>query len=200
VSVASVAVELAEKIFNSLDGRAVMVMGAGEMSEKTARALLSRGARHLLVANRSLERAEAMAEALGGRAVELDDWEAEFEPIDVAVSSTSAPHYILDRARLEPLMKRRRHRPLLLIDIAVPRNIDPGVNFLENVYLYNIDDLQAIADDHLKQRQEEIARCEQIIAEKMAGLLDQKNEGAGSSVEDGTSHRPSSIIHLPSSS
>ncbi len=171
VSVASVAVELAEKIFASLDGRSVMVMGAGEMSEKTARALLSRGARHLLVANRSLERAEALAEALGGRAVDFDDWEAEFEPIDVAVSGTSAPHYILDRARLEPLMKRRRHRPLLLIDIAVPRNIDPEVNFLENVYLYNIDDLQAIADDHLKQRQVEIARCEQIIAEKAGDLL-----------------------------
>jgi glutamyl-tRNA reductase len=170
VSVASVAVELAEKIFNSLDGRDVMVIGAGDMSEKTARALLSRGARHLVVANRTPERAAALANELGGRAVGFDDWAAEFDSIDIAVSGTSAPHYILDRARLEPLMKRRKHRPLLLIDIAVPRNIDPEVNFLDNVYLYNIDDLQAIADDYLKQRQEEIARCEQIIAEKITAL------------------------------
>ena len=96
----------------------------------------------------------------------FDDWAAEFENIDIVISSTSAPHYILDRPRLEPLMKLRRNRPLLLIDIAVPRDIEPEVNFLENVFLYNIDDLQAIADDYLKQRQEEVARCEQIIREK----------------------------------
>ena len=100
---------------------------------------------------------------------------AEFEKIDIVISSTSAPHHILDRAKLEPLMKARKQRPLLLIDIAVPRDIDPAVNFLENVYLYNIDDLQAIADDHLKQRQDEIARCEAIIAEKVKALLDLKH-------------------------
>ena len=88
---------------------------------------------------------------------------AEFEKIDIAISSTAAPHHILDRAKLEPLMKRRRHRPLLLIDIAVPRDIDPDVNFLDNVYLYNVDDLQGIADDYLNLRREEIARCEKII-------------------------------------
>jgi len=171
VSVASVAVELAEKIFSSLAGRDVLVIGAGETSEKTARALLSRGARSIIVANRSHDRAVALANELGGRAVQFDDWAGEFEKIDIAISSTSAPHHILDRARLEPLMKLRHHRPLLLIDIAVPRDIDPAVNFLENVYLYNIDDLQAIANDYLKQRQEEIARCEAIIAEKMKPLL-----------------------------
>src|SRR5208282_4130517 len=84
------------------------------------------------------------------------------------------PHHILDRAKLEPLMKARKQRPLLLIDIAVPRDIDPAVNFLENVYLYNIDDLQSIADDYLKQRKEEIVRCEQIIAEKVKPLLEMK--------------------------
>ena len=89
----------------------------------------------------------------------------------IAISSTSAPHYILDRAKLEPLMKLRRNRPLLLIDIAVPRDIEPEVNFLENVYLYNMDDLQAIAADYLKQRQEEVARCERIIREKAQALL-----------------------------
>jgi glutamyl-tRNA reductase len=171
VSVASVAVELAEKIFSSLAEREVLVIGAGEMSEKTARALLSRGARSIIVASRSHERAQVLAKEFGGRAVQFDDWAVEFEKIDIAISSTSAPHHILDRAKLEPLMKARKHRPLLLIDIAVPRDIDPAVNFLENVYLYNIDDLQAIAADYLKQRKEEIVRCEQIIAEKVKPLL-----------------------------
>ncbi|MFZ0826485.1 MAG: glutamyl-tRNA reductase [Verrucomicrobiia bacterium] len=174
ISVASVAVELAEKIFSSLADREVLVIGAGETSEKTARALLSRGARTIIVANRSHDRAVALAGELGGRAVVFDDWSAEFVKIDIAISSTSAPHHILDRARLEPLMKARQQRPLLLIDIAVPRDIDPEVNFLENVYLYNIDDLQSIAADYLKQRREEVARCEQIIAEKVKGLLDAK--------------------------
>ena len=175
VSVASVAVELAEKIFSSLTDREVLVIGAGETSEKTARALLSRGARGIIVANRSPDRAVALANEFGGRAVPFDDWAGEFQKIDIAISSTSAPHHILDRARLEPLMKRRQHRPLLLIDIAVPRDIDPEVNFLENVYLYNIDDLQAIADDYLKLRREEMARCEAIIGEKVKALLEIKH-------------------------
>jgi len=172
VSVASVAVELADKIFSSLAGREVLVIGAGETGEKVARALLSRGAKSIIIANRSLERAQALAAELNGRAVPFDDWAGEFEKIDIVISSTSAPHHILDRPRLEPLMKARRQRPLLLIDIAVPRDIDPAVNGLENVYLYNIDDLQSIAADCLKQRTEEIARCEQIIAEKAGPLLE----------------------------
>jgi glutamyl-tRNA reductase len=171
ISVGSVAVELAEKIFSTLADRHVMIIGAGDTGEKTARSLLSRGARSILVSNRSYERAMTLAKELGGRAISFDDWAAEFANIDIVISSTSAPHYILDRAKLEPLMKQRRNRPLLLIDIAVPRDIEPEVNFLENVYLYNIDDLQAIADDHLKQRQEEVARCEQIIREKSEVLL-----------------------------
>jgi glutamyl-tRNA reductase len=175
VSVASVAVELSEKIFGLLHNREVLVIGAGDTSEKTARALLSRGARSIIVANRSHDRAVALANELGGRAVQFDDWAVEFEKIDIAISSTSAPHHILNRAKLEPLMKARKHRPLLLIDIAVPRDIDPEVNFLENVYLYNIDDLQAIAADYLKQRKEEIARCEAIIAEKVNALLEVKH-------------------------
>jgi glutamyl-tRNA reductase len=137
--------------------------------------LLSRGAKSIIVANRSYDRAEALAQEFGGRAVHFDHWSAEFEKIDIVISSTSAPHHILDRAKLEPLMKARKNRPLLLVDIAVPRDIDPAVNFLENVYLYNIDDLQAIADDYLKQRKEEIARCEQIIAEKVKPLLEAGN-------------------------
>jgi glutamyl-tRNA reductase len=171
VSVGSVAVELAEKIFTTLQGRQAMVIGAGDTSEKTARALLSRGVQSIIVSNRSHERAVALAAELGGRAVHFEEWAAEFPNTDIIISSTSAPHYVLDRARLEPLLKQRKNRPLLLIDIAVPRDIEPEVNFLENVYLYNIDDLQGIADDYLRQRREEIARCETIIRERAATLL-----------------------------
>jgi glutamyl-tRNA reductase len=171
VSVGSVAVELARKIFSSLQEHQVMIIGAGETGEKTARALLSRGARSIIVSNRSHERAVELARELEGRAIHFEDWASEFSRVDILISSTAAPHYILDRARLEPLMKTRRNRPLLLIDIAVPRDIDPEVNFLEGVYLYNIDDLQVIANDSLKQRKEEIARCEAIIREKSRAIL-----------------------------
>jgi glutamyl-tRNA reductase len=171
VSVGSVAVELAEKIFNHLGDRDVLVIGAGDTSEKTARALLSRGARSILVTNRSYEKAAALARELGGRAVSFEDWAKEFENIDIVISSTAAPHYVLDRVKLEPVMKSRRNRPLLLIDIAVPRDIEPEINFMANVFLYNIDDLQTIAADYLKQRQQEVERCEKIIREKAAAVL-----------------------------
>src|SRR4051812_45992688 len=170
ISVGSVAVELAEKIFTKLNDHQVMVIGAGDTSEKTARALLSRGAHSIIVSNRSHERAVELAKELGGRAVHFDEWAGEFSKIDIVISSTSAPHYVLDRAKLEPLMKLRKNRPLLLIDIAVPRDIEPEVNFLDNVYLYNVDDLQAIASDYMRQRKEEMRRCEEIIAEKARAL------------------------------
>jgi len=177
VSVMSAAVELAEKIFSNLAEHEVLVIGAGETSEKTARALQSRGVKKITVTNRSPERAQALAAELGAgtSTVPFEQWPEEFERIDIAVSSTAAPHHILDRAKLEPLMKRRRNRPLLLIDIAVPRDIDPAVNALDNVYLYNVDDLQGIANDYLNLRKEEVARCEKIIAEKVAALLTQQN-------------------------
>lgn len=177
ISVSSVAVELAQKIFSSLDDRQVMVIGAGDTSEKAARALLSRGAHSIIVSNRSHDRAEALAAELGGRAVHFEQWADEFDQVDIVISSTSAPHYILDRARLQPLMRARKNRPLLLIDIAVPRDIEPEVNFMENVYLYNIDDLQTIADDYLKQRKDEIARCEAIIAEKARSVSGGRRPG-----------------------
>ena len=179
-SVSAVGVELAEKIFSSLHDRQVMVIGAGDTSEKAARALLSRGAHSILVSNRSYERAEKLATELEGRAIHFDKWEDEFENIDIVISSTSAPHYVLDRAKLEPVMKRRKNRPLLLIDLAVPRDIEPEANLLDAVYLYNVDNLQEIADDSLRQRKEEIANCEDIIRDKARSILTRgSNEGAG---------------------
>lgn len=183
-SVGSVAVELAEKVFDTLKQCEVMVIGAGDTSEKTARSLQSRGARSLLVSNRSFDRAATLAEELGGRAIHFDQWEAEFARIDIVISSTSAPHYVLDVARLERLLRVRPSRPLLLIDLAVPRDIDPAVERLENVYLYNVDDLQAIADESIRQRREEIARCDAIIRERASGLMHagtSSNPGADSS-------------------
>ncbi|HAB15614.1 MAG TPA: glutamyl-tRNA reductase, partial [Verrucomicrobiales bacterium] len=172
-SVASVAVELAEKIFDGLRGREVMVIGAGDTSEKTARALVSRGARSVLVSNRSFARAASLAEELGGRAIHFDDWEREFSRLDIIVSSTSAPHFILDRARLAALLHHRAARPLLLIDLAVPRDMDPDVKQLDNVFLANVDDLQAIADEHLRSRREEQIRCEAIIRERVCAWTGQ---------------------------
>jgi glutamyl-tRNA reductase len=171
ISVASAAVELAGKVFENLADASVLVFGAGDTSEKTARALSSRGASRLLFTNRSPEKALALASELGGTALPWDSWTSEFERVDIIISSTSAPGYIITRETIEPLMRLRRAKPLLLIDIAVPRDIDPEVNFMDNVYLYNVDDLQAIADNYLKRRKEEAARCEQIIREKAKAIL-----------------------------
>lgn len=178
ISIASVAVELAEKVFSELSNRTVLVIGAGDTSEKTARALASRGAQRIWVTNRSLERAKVLAQSLGGQVLAWEDWAAAFEGIDVIISSTSAPGYVLDRTRLQPLLATRGSRPLLIVDIAVPRDVEPEVNFLENVYLYNVDDLQSIASGYLKQRQEEIARCESIIWDKVKALLGQVSRNA----------------------
>jgi len=150
----------------------VLVIGAGDTGEKAAKALISRGAKGLVVTNRSFERAAALATELGGRAVPFDDWSSEFARVDILISSTSAPGYVLDRPRLEQWLPQRQGQPLLLVDIAVPRDIDPAVNALEGVFLYDIDDLQAIADDARRQREEEIARCEAIIRERVRGLLE----------------------------
>lgn len=172
ISVASASVELAEKIFSSLRDHKVMVIGAGDTSEKTARALLSRGAQSLVVTNRSFDHAQALATEFGGKAVPFDKWEGEFASIDIIISSTASPVPIVTREKLVPLMKLRKNRPLLLIDIAVPRDVEPEVDRLDNVYLYNIDDLQAIAAEYLRQRQAEIQLCETIIREKARGLIE----------------------------
>ncbi len=165
VSVGSVAVDLAGQIFGDLDKRTVLLIGAGETSETTARSLQSRGAKSLVIANRSLERARALADSLHGRAVELDSWTAECERADIVISSTAAPHPVITREKLEGVMQRRNGSPLFLIDIAVPCDIEREVSQLAGIYLYDIDDLQVIADQNLAMRQKEIAVCKQIIRE-----------------------------------
>lgn len=163
VSVGSVAVELAEKIFGKLDHCNVMILGAGETAEMTAKSLQSRGAKAIFVSNRTFERAAALAEALGGRAIHFDQWDAEFAEIDILIGSTGAPHAVVPKQKLEPLMALRPDRPLFCIDLAVPRDFEASVNDLDGVYLYDIDSLQENANAGLRVRQAELGRCEQII-------------------------------------
>ncbi len=177
VSVGSVAVDLAVKIFNNLKGKKVMVIGAGDTSEKTAKSLLSRGAQSIFVTNRSYDRAVKLAEELNGSAIQYEDWVQNSDKVDIIISSTSAPHYVIDKKQLEPMIGKRRGRPLLLIDIAVPRDIDPHCGELEGVFAYNIDDLQAIADKSMALREKEVQKCDSIVSMKAAEVLNQIHRG-----------------------
>jgi glutamyl-tRNA reductase len=163
VSVGSAAVELAERIFGRLANCHVMILGAGEMSELTAGALSARGVRSIFVANRSYDRAVALAQKMNGKAVHFDEWPREFHEVDILIGSTAAPHHVLTAAQLAPIMRTRPDRPLFCIDLAVPRDIEPAVNDLEGVYLYDIDALQAIADQSMSVRKQELVVCEQMI-------------------------------------
>ena len=163
VSVGSVAVDLAEKIFGRLGDCKVMILGAGETSELTAGALQARGVKTIFVANRSHDRAVALAEKLGGRAVHFDEWPREIREVDILIGSTAAPHHVLTAAQLAPIMRTRRDRPLYCIDLAVPRDIEPAVNDLDGVYVYDIDELQRVADQSMNVRRQEIVVCEEMI-------------------------------------
>jgi glutamyl-tRNA reductase len=163
VSVGSVAVDLAEKIFGRLDDCKVMILGAGETAEQTARALQIRGLRCVLVSNRSHDRAELLAGQIGGEAIRFGEWESRFTDLDIVIGSTAAPHAVLSRAQVQHAMKQRRNRPLFIIDLAVPRDVEPAVNEIEGVYLYDIDSLRAIADQSMAVRRDELATCEQMI-------------------------------------
>ena len=163
VSVGSVAVDLAEQIFGDLEGRKIMIIGAGEISEKTAKAFQSRGAVQIFVSNRSFERAQALATVTGGRAVRFVDWEPEFRDLDILVSSTAAPHVIITLDKLSAFWRGRRHRPLFMIDLAIPRDIDPAVEKLDGVYLYDLDSLQSIAERTLAFRKQESEKCFELI-------------------------------------
>jgi len=168
VSVGSVAVELAGKIFGDLRERRVLILGAGETSERTARALSSRGVTDLRVSNRSPERAEELAALVQGRAVPFPDWTRQCREIDILISSTAADEPLLTPKALAPMLHGRADRPLFIIDIAVPRDVAPEVNEMEGVYLYDIDSLQSIADQSLAMRRQQMAAAEKIIAEHVS--------------------------------
>jgi glutamyl-tRNA reductase len=171
VSISYAAVELAKKIFQDLSAKTVLILGAGEMSELTARHLISQGVRHLLVANRTLARAMDLASRLQGQGVALAELSTYLHRADIIVSSTGAPDIILHKADVQSALKQRRNRPMFFIDIAVPRDIDPAVNGLANVYLYDIDDLQHVVEENRKAREREAVLAETIITHEVEVVL-----------------------------
>jgi glutamyl-tRNA reductase len=171
VSIASVGVELARKIFGDLTGRSVLILGAGEMAELALRHLVEDGVRTVLVANRTYDRAVALAAQCGGRAVTYESFPRELVDADIVISSTSAPHAIITPDDLQPVMQARRHRPIFLIDIANPRDIDPACHALDDVYLYNIDDLQSVAAANQQERQREAERAVPIVEHEVEGFV-----------------------------
>lgn len=177
VSVGSVAVDLAQKIFGKLAQRKVLLLGAGETGERTARALVSRGVTDLRVSNRSMERARQLAELVGGFAVPFERWPDQFREIDILITSTASETPLLTPENLQPMLRERSDRPLFVIDIAVPRNVDPAVNRIEGVYLYDIDSLQSVAEQSLALRRQQVAAAESIIAEHVADFRESISRG-----------------------
>lgn len=171
VSISFAAVELAKKIFTDLSKRVFMLLGAGEMAELAAKHLISNGVKEVLVSNRTYERACDLAKEFNGRPVKFDDFIQEMVRTDIIICSTGAPHYILTKSQMQKVMKERKQRQVFIIDISVPRNIDPKINDLDNVYLYNVDDLQGVVYANMFERQKEAEKAEKIIEEEMDTFL-----------------------------
>jgi glutamyl-tRNA reductase len=165
-SVPAAAAALAQQVFDDLGGRRVLVLGAGKTSESTARNLVSRGAVVAVVANRTLERGEELARELGAEAVPLDAVGAELARADVVVSATSASGHVLTRDAVADALRARKGRPLLLLDLAVPRDLDPAINELDGCFLYDVDDLEAVVVETLSGRRGEAARAERLVEEE----------------------------------
>ena len=165
-SVSSAAVLLAKQIFGSLIGRRAMVLGAGEMAELALECLVAEGVRAAVVANRTFERAEELAARHGARAVHYDECWASLADVDLLLCSTSAPHAVVTDARVRPALASRAGAPLCVLDIALPRDVDPAVGRLGNVFLYDLDDLRAVAAANLERRRAELPSAEQVVAEE----------------------------------
>jgi glutamyl-tRNA reductase len=165
-SVPSAAAALAQQVFDDLHGRRVLVLGAGKMSEATARNLVTRGAEVTVVANRTLAHGEDLARKLGAGAIQLDEIVAELEHVDVVVSATSGSEHVLSRDEVAAALGARKGRPLLLVDLAVPRDLDPAINDLEGCFLYDVDDLEAVVTETLSGRRGEASRAESLVAEE----------------------------------
>jgi glutamyl-tRNA reductase len=167
VSISYAAVELAKKIFGTLEGKAVMLLGAGEMAELAAKHLVSGGAKTVIVASRTYQRAADLAKAFNGEAIDFDGFHERLQGVDIVISSTGAPHHILRPEDVLGVIKARKNKPMFFIDIAVPRDIDPEVNEIENVYLYDIDDLQEVVDANKERREREARRAEELVEEEV---------------------------------
>jgi len=171
VSVSFAAVELARDIFGSLQGQRVLVVGAGKMAESAARHLRRAGVSEILVTNRTRERAESLAEIVGGRVVDYDYFHDSLPGVDILLASSGSPSYIITREEMKAAIERRRNRPMFLIDIAVPRNIEPEAGELDNVFLYDIDDLDKVVDANLRGRNEVAQQAEEIIREEVERMM-----------------------------
>jgi glutamyl-tRNA reductase len=171
VSVSYAAVELARDIFGTLDDKKVMIVGAGKMSELAARHLRRSGATHIFVTNRTHERAVEMAQVFDGKIIEYTKLMGFLPEVDIVITSSGAPHYIITRDEMKRVIDARRNRPMFLIDIAVPRNIEPSVNKLDNVFLYDIDDLQKVVDTNLVGRMQSAEEAEAIVREEVERMM-----------------------------
>lgn len=172
VSVGSVAVSLGEKIFGDLSRSTILIFGAGKMAEISTRVLMSRKVKRILVANRTVENARTLADKFKAQPFSLDEGLQNMAIADIVITSMAAPEPIIKKDFIETLMAKRQNRSLFLIDIGVPRNIDPSVHKLDNVYLYNIDDLESIVRDNIKSRSAEIQKAAEIVGKKSAEFLE----------------------------
>ncbi len=168
VSVGSVAVELAEKIFGDLSLCRLLLLGAGEAGTRAARSLQSRGVGELIFANRTFDRAAELSAELGGMTLHFDRWISALKDVDIVIGATAARERLLSVDRLAPILSERGDRPLFLVDLAVPRDFDPALNALEGVYLHDMDSLQAMAQRGMSAREQEMKRCEEMIAVQVA--------------------------------
>jgi glutamyl-tRNA reductase len=171
VSISSAAVELAKKIFGDLEGKTVMLLGAGEMAELAAQHLLGNGVKNIMVANRTFERAEELAKEFKGDAIRFEHFPDALIMVDILICATGAQHYVVNRDMVGRALKERRHKPIFLIDISNPRNIDPEVDKVDNVYLYDIDDLQSKVDVNTEGRAKEAGRAEEIVTQEVETYL-----------------------------
>jgi glutamyl-tRNA reductase len=167
VSISYAAVELAKKIFHVLDEKKVLLIGAGEMAELAAKHLMTHGVKKVVVANRTFDRAVQVAELFNATPVSFDEIDSQLLDVDIVVTSTTAPEYIITHDRVKGSLRKRRNRPLFFIDIAVPRDVQPKVNNLDNVYVYDIDDLKGVIELNMAQRQQEAIKAERIVQEEV---------------------------------
>lgn len=170
VSMSFAAVELARKIFDDLSTKSFMLTGAGEMAELSAKHLINNGVKNVYVTNRTTARAEELAQEFHGKVILFDNFTMELHDIDIIICSTGAPHYILNKEHMHHVMKERKQRPMFIIDLSVPRNIDPKINELDNVYLYDVDDLRGIIDTNIQERAREAQKAEQIVEEEIGSF------------------------------
>ena len=179
VSVSTAAIELSRKIFESLEGKKVLIVGAGKIGELTVKNLYSRGVLTVVVANRTFEKAVELARAFRGSAIRFEEIAQALKEADIVISSTSAPHYILKAQDIAAVMRGRNNNPLFLIDLGLPRNIDPAVNEVDNVYVYNIDDLAQVRDANIKDRMKEARKAEAIVEGCVEAACQRMRERAG---------------------